>query len=287
MKKIVFSLLLSVLLIGGILTGCSSQETQTTAPKEVAKKQETVKVKVGVNGSGVQIWDFIKEKAAKEGIEIEILEFADYVRPNLALQDGDIDINAFQTISYFNQFKKDQNLDLVPIATTVIAPMGLYSDKYKSANEIPNGAEIVIPDDASNLGRSLLLLQEAGLIKLVDGFDGNGDLEAIRENPKNLKITPIVAAQTPRVLPDVAASAINNGVAVEAGFIPVKDAFFIEGATSTPYINIIAARSADKDNPTYKRIVEIYQQDDVAEFIKVAYKNSLVPTFVPLSEIGE
>jgi D-methionine transport system substrate-binding protein len=233
----------------------------------------------------VPIWDYIKEKAAKEGIEIEIVEFADYVRPNQALADGDIDLNAFQTISYFDSFVKEHDLDLVPIGTTIIAPMGIYSEKHKSVDDIPEGSKIAVPQEATNMGRALLLLQEAGLIKLEKGFEQSQGLEAIKENPKNLEFTPVVAAQTPRVLPDVAASIINNGVAVEAGFVPVDDSIYIEGAESTPYINIIAAQAKDKDNETYQKIVEIYQQDDVAEHIKETYKNSLIPTFVPLSEI--
>jgi D-methionine transport system substrate-binding protein len=277
MKKSISLVSLAVLLFTLILSGCSGDKASGSEEKEV--------VKVGVNGSGVPIWDYIKEKAAKEGIEIEIVEFADYVRPNQALADGDIDLNAFQTISYFDSFIKEHDLDLVPIGTTIIAPMGIYSEKHKSVDDIPEGSKIAVPQEATNMGRALLLLQESGLIKLEKGFEQSQGLEAIKENPKNLEITPVVAAQTPRVLPDVAASIINNGVAVEAGFVPVDDSIYIEGAESTPYINIIAAQAKDKDNETYQKIVEIYQQDDVAEHIKKAYKNSLIPTFVPLSDI--
>ncbi|WP_175990293.1 MetQ/NlpA family ABC transporter substrate-binding protein [Bacillus sp. Marseille-Q1617] len=277
MKKSISLLSLAVLLFTLILSGCSGDKASGSGEKEV--------VKVGLNGSGVPIWEYIKEKAAKEGIEIELVEFADYVRPNQALADGDIDLNAFQTISYFDSFIKEHNLDLVPIGTTIIAPMGIYSEKHKSVEDIPEGSKVAVPQEATNLGRALLLLQEAGLIELEKGFDQSQGLDAIKENPKNLEFTPVVAAQTPRVLPDVAASVINNGVAVEAGFVPVDDSIYIEGSESTPYINIIAAQAEDKDNKTYQKIVEIYQQEDVAEHIKETYKNSLIPTFVPLSEI--
>jgi D-methionine transport system substrate-binding protein len=273
MKRKFGIILTFALLVGALLASCSGGEKKV--------------VKVGVNGSGVPTWEYIKEKAADEGIEIELVEFADYVRPNMALADGDIDINSFQTISYFNSFIEEKDLDLSPIGTTYIAPMGLYSEKYKSADEIPEGSTIAVPQEATNMGRALLLLQEAGLIELEEGFDGNGDLEAITKNPKNIKFEAVVAAQTPRVLPDVAGSVINNGVAVEAGFIPVEDSIFREGDTATPYINIIAARTEDKDNETYKKIVEIFQTDDVADHVNKVYKKSLIPTFVPLSEIGE
>ncbi|QWC22338.1 MetQ/NlpA family ABC transporter substrate-binding protein [Bacillus haikouensis] len=277
MKKSISLASIAILVFTLILSGCSGDSASGSGEKET--------VKVGVNGSGVPIWEYMKEKAAKEGIEIEIVEFADYVRPNQALADGDIDLNAFQTISYFDSFVEEHNLDLVPIGSTIIAPMGIYSEKYKSVDDLPNGSKVALPQEATNMGRALLLLQEAGLIQLKEGFDQSQGLDAIKENPKNLEFTPVVAAQTPRVLPDVAASIINNGVAVEAGLVPVDDSIYIEGAESKPYINIIAAQEKDKDNKTYKKIVELYQEDDVAEHIKKTYKDSLIPTFVPVSEL--
>ncbi|PFA69776.1 methionine ABC transporter substrate-binding protein [Bacillus sp. AFS015802] len=277
MKKTISLASIAILLITLILSGCSGNSASGSGDKEV--------VKVGVNGSGVPIWEYMKEKAAKEGIDIEIVEFADYVRPNQALADGDIDLNAFQTISYFDSFVEEHNLDLVPIGSTLIAPMGIYAEKYKSVEDLPKGSTVAVPQEATNLGRALLLLEEAGLIQLKEGFDQSQGLEAIKENPKNLEFTPVVAAQTPRVLPDVAASIINNGVAVEAGLVPVDDSIYIEGSESKPFINIIAAQEKDKDNKTYKKIVELYQEDDVAEHIKKTYKDSLIPTFVPVSEL--
>lgn len=277
MKKSISLASIAILLITLILSGCSGNSASGSGEKEV--------VKVGVNGSGVPIWEYMKEKAAKEGIDIEIVEFADYVRPNQALADGDIDLNAFQTISYFDSFVEEHNLDLVPIGSTIIAPMGIYSEKYKSVEDLPKGSTVAVPQEATNLGRALLLLEEAGLIQLKEGFDQSQGLEAIKENQKNLEFTPVVAAQTPRVLPDVAASIINNGVAVEAGLVPVDDSIYIEGAESKPYINIIAAQEKEKDNKTYQKIVELYQEDDVAEHIKKTYKDSLIPTFVPVSEL--
>ncbi|MGG4549724.1 MetQ/NlpA family ABC transporter substrate-binding protein [Rossellomorea marisflavi] len=274
MKKwIILSL---ILLIGGFAAGCSSS----------ASKDET-KVKIGVSGSDNRIWDFVAKKAKKEGIDIEIVRFSDYVQPNLALEEGELDANAFQTISYFNEFKKEHDLDLTPIGTTVIAPLGLYSEKYKSVDDIPDGAKIAVPNEATNMGRAFLLLQEAGLIELPEDFDGNGSLDKIKKNPKNIEIVPVVAGQTPRVLPDVAASIINNGIAVDSGFNPVKDSIFHEDDTATPYINIIAARTEDKDNKTLKKIVELYQEEDTADFIEKEYNGSTIPTFVPLSKIGE
>jgi D-methionine transport system substrate-binding protein len=276
MKK--FIILGLILILGAFAAGCGN--------KTVNGKEE-VNIKIGVSGSDNRIWDFVAKKAEKEGINIEIVTFSDYVQPNLALAEGELDANAFQTISYFNAFKKEHNLELSPIGTTVIAPLGLYSEKYKSIKEIPEGGKIAVPNEATNMGRAFLLLQDAGLIELPKDFDGNGSLDKIVSNPKNLEIVPVVAGQTPRVLPDVAGSIINNGIAVDAGFNPVKDSIFHEDETATPYINIIAARTEDKNRKELKRIVELYQEEDTAEFIEKEYEGNTIPTFVPLSKIGE
>ncbi|MCP8615849.1 MetQ/NlpA family ABC transporter substrate-binding protein [Salirhabdus salicampi] len=273
MKKLIG--FLSILFVLA-LAGCGSS----------ASGDENKVVKIGLNGSGFPIWEKIEELAAEEGIELDLVEFADYVRPNLALADGDVDLNAFQTVSYFDSFIEEHNLDLAPVATTLIAPMGIYSEKYEDVTNIPNGAKVALPKEATNMGRALLLLEAAGLIELPDDFDGNGSIEKIAANPKELDFEPIVAAQTPRVLPDVAISIINNGVAVEAGFTPVEDAIFIEDDTATPYINIIAARAEEVDNETYQKIANIYQQEVVAQHIRDVYSDSLIPTFVPLDQIG-
>ncbi|WP_409303861.1 MetQ/NlpA family ABC transporter substrate-binding protein [Peribacillus sp. SCS-155] len=277
MKKII--LLALFLVLSTVLAACGEDK--------VSGGNEEQTVKIGVSGTDTTVWDFVAEKAKKEGINIEIVRFSDYVQPNIALAEKDLDANSFQTISYFNAFKKEHKLDLAPIATTVIAPMGIYSDKYKKVEDIPEGGKIAVPNEATNMGRAFLLLQEAGLIKLPEDFDGNGSLDKIVENPKNLKIEPVVAGQTPRVLPDVAASIINNGIAVDAGFNPIEDSIFHEDKTAKPYINIIATRTEDKDKKVLKRIAELYQEDDVAELIKKEYKGAQIPTFVPLSEIGE
>ncbi|WP_404408066.1 MetQ/NlpA family ABC transporter substrate-binding protein [Jeotgalibacillus malaysiensis] len=242
-------------------------------------------VTIGVSGSDTRIWDFVAEKAAEEDIEIEIVSFSDYVQPNIALAEEDIDLNAFQTISYFDEFIEDRELDLSPIASTVIAPMALYSEKVDSVEELPDGATIAVPNEATNLGRALLLLEESGLIELSDDAGLTGTPEDITENTKNITLEPIVAGQTPRVLPDVDASIINNGIAVDAGFSPVDDSIFRESDTATPYINIIASRTEDQDNEVYQRIGELYQQEDVAQFIEDEYNGGMIPTFVSLEEL--
>ena len=275
MKKLLLSIIVLALVIIG--AGCA---------EKTSEGKESTTVKLGISGTDTRIWDFIAKKAEKEGINIEIVPFSDYVAPNTALAEGELNVNAFQTVAYFDVFIKEHKLDLVPIATTVLAPMGIYSEKHKDVKDIPDGAKIAIPNDASNQGRALLLLQEAGLIELPEDFDANGDLTQIKENPKNFEFIAMVPAQTPRALPDVAASLINNGVASDAGLSPLKDAIFVESETATPYLNIIAVQAKDKDNKTYKRVAELYQSEDTAKFIEDEYKGNLIPTFVPLSNIG-
>ncbi|MFD3448876.1 MetQ/NlpA family ABC transporter substrate-binding protein [Microbacteriaceae bacterium 4G12] len=275
MKKLLTIILACLLAIS---SGCSTK-------KETAAGKESKTVKIGVSGSDTRVWDFVKQKAKKEGITIDIVKFSDYVQPNMALAEGEIDANAFQTVAYFNAFKKEKNLDLTAIGTTVIAPMGLYSKKIKSVKDVKDGDQIAVPNDVTNLGRALLLLQKAELIQLKEGFDGKGGLENIVANPKHLKITPVVAGQTPRAMDDVAISAINNGIAVDAGLNPIKDSIYHEDQTAKPYINIIAAQTKRKNDKTLQKVVEIYQSDEVANFIKETYKGATIPTFVSVKEI--
>ncbi|QGM30989.1 MetQ/NlpA family ABC transporter substrate-binding protein [Bacillus sp. N3536] len=260
MKK--FSLLFFALITALILTACGDSSAATD--------KDTVKVKIGVNGSdGIQ-WPILQEKAAKEGIEIELVEFADYTLPNNALAQGDIDLNAFQHLSFLSQYVKESGNDIVPIGSTMFAPLGVYSEKIKDINEIKKGDKIAIPDDPANQARALRLLESAKLITLSDDFGLFGDPTGIVENPLNLDIIPMVAQQTPRVLPDVAASIINNGVAGQAGFSPGEDPIYREAGEDEsiyPYVNLIAARGEDKDNEAYLRIVELYQEEDIQKAI--------------------
>ncbi|ANU09929.1 NLPA lipoprotein [Planococcus antarcticus DSM 14505] len=273
MKKITTATLLSLLVL--ILAACgddSSSGGNTT-------------VTLGISGSDTTIWDYVADKAEAEGIDIEIQTFSDYVAPNLALAEGELDLNAFQTISYFDEFVEEHNVDIVPIGSTVIAPMGLYSDKYEAIDEIPEGSQIATPNEATNMGRALLLLDEAGLITLSEDAGLTGTAEDIIENPKNIEIVPMVSGHTPRAMPDVAASIINNGVAVDAGLNPTDDPIARESDTAKPYINLIAANAEEADNEAYQKIVEIYQQEDTADFIIEHTKGGQIPTVVTVDEL--
>ncbi|WP_142827007.1 MetQ/NlpA family ABC transporter substrate-binding protein [Planococcus soli] len=273
MKKITATALLSLTAL--TLAACgddSSSEGNTT-------------VTLGISGSDTTIWDYIADKAEAEGIDLEIQTFSDYVAPNLALAEGELDLNAFQTISYFDEFVEEHNVDIVPIGSTVIAPMGLYSDKYESIDEIPEGSQIAMPNEATNMGRALLLLDEAGLITLSEDAGLTGTAEDIIDNPKNIEIMPMVSGHTPRAMPDVAGSVINNGVAVDAGLNPTDDPIARESETAKPYINLIAANAEDADNEAYQKIVELYQEEDTAEFIIEHTEGGQIPTVVTVEEL--
>lgn len=278
MKKIVK--LFVVLLAVWALAACGNESASGDS--------KTVKVKIGVTGTDGEVWPLVKEKAEKEGIEIELVEFADYTLPNQALANKEIDINSFQHIAFLSQFTKENNADLVPIGATMIAPMGIYSEKIKDVSELKKGDKIAIPDDPSNQARALKLLETAGLIKLSDDFGLFGDPTKIVENPKDLEIYPVVAQQTPRVLPDVAASVINNGVAGQAGFDPVKDPIYLEDANNKsvlPYVNVFAARAEDADNETFQRIVEIYHEEDVIKAVEADTNGGSIVVDTPREDL--
>lgn len=265
-----------LLLVSLFIAACSNN----TKGKEVDEV-----VKVGIRGSELRTWEFIKEQAKEQGIEIELVNFSSAYDPNEALALEEVAINAHQHIAYLDYYNESKNTDLVPIGTTIMAPLGLYSSKYRSIDEIPDGAQIAVPNDATNWGRALLLLQEAGFLTVVDGFDGNGGEDKVKENLKNIEIVPVDAANAPRTLEDTAGSIINNGIAVEAG-LSLKDALIHESKTAKPYINVIAAKEKNKDKEILQKIVDIYQTDETAKFIEETYKGNFIPTYITLEELS-
>lgn len=256
--------------------------TSVACGSKKADSAESKVVKVGVVGSDTDVWDYVSKKVEKDsGIKIELVKFSDYNQPNDALANGDVDLNSFQHRIFLENYNKEKGSDLTPIADTVIAPLGIYSEKLQKSSDIKDGGTIVIPNDVTNQGRALVLLQTAGLIKLDDKAGILGTLDNIKENPKNLKITPVDAAQTARSLKDVDLSIINSGVAVDAGFVSNKDAKFLEPVNekSKPYINIIVARKAEKDKEVFKKIIDAYHGDDVKKVIEETSKGSSIPAW--------
>ena len=235
-------------------------------------------IKVGVTPfPHKDIMEAARPLLEKEGYELKIVEFTDYVTPNTALAEGAIDANFFQHVPYFDNANKERGLKCVWVAKIHIEPMGLYSSKVKSVDEIEEGAQIAIPNDATNCARALRVLEKAGLIKVKEGELITA--KDITDNPKKLKISEIDAAQLPRTLQDVTAAVINTNFAGEAGLNPAKDAIVIEDKDS-PYANIIVVREADKDSDKTKALVKAVQSPEVKAFIeKDLVPRGIVPAF--------
>lgn len=291
MKRILSIILASTMILG--LTACSSKTSGTAADtskpaesanastsKQIGTKQGDVTVlKIGVNGTDFRLWDNLNKRLADKKIKLEPVSFSDYVKPNIALADKEIDLNAFQHRLYFETFIKDHNLKLSSIGDTFIAPLGLYSKKIKKLDELKSGAQVAIPNDATNGGRALLLLESAGLIKL-DGKDKvTPTTKNIVENPKNLKFVSMESVQIPRSLGDVDLGAINGGAATDAGLF---DYIFREDPNqknAEQYFNVIAVRTEDKDNEVFKEILKVYYTEETKQAINEIYKGAYIPVF--------
>ncbi|HEY8463319.1 MAG TPA: MetQ/NlpA family ABC transporter substrate-binding protein [Bacillota bacterium] len=236
-------------------------------------------LKVGASPTPhAQILELIKPQLAKEGINLQIIEFQDYVQPNLALAEGELDANYFQHIPYLNQFSKDHKLDLTYIAKVHIEPIGVYSTKIKSLKDLKAKSVVAIPSDPTNGGRALLLLQQAKLIELrKDSGLTATELDVVK-NPKGLQFKALEAAQIPRVLADVDLAVINTNYAIAANLVPTKDALFIEDSNS-PYVNILAVRTKDKNNPALLKLAKALTSKPVKEYINKTFKGSIVPAF--------
>ena len=271
MKKL-GKLITVVVALGIILAGCSTGKS---------KQEEQQVVKLGVVGANNEVWESVKKRLKDENIDLQLVEFSDYTQPNAALAEKEIDLNSFQHQIFLDNYNSEHKTDLVSIGNTVSAPLGIYADKIKDIKELKEGAEIAIPNDATNGGRALLLLQSAGLIKVDPSKKQTPTVNDITENKLQLKISELDAAQTARALKDVDASVINSGMAVDAGFVPSKDAIFLEPVndTSKPYVNIIVARKEDAKNETYKKIVDAYQNDETTKVIEETSKGSSVPAW--------
>ncbi|CAM3771755.1 MetQ/NlpA family ABC transporter substrate-binding protein [Bordetella sputigena] len=233
-------------------------------------------LKVGVTGGPhAEIMEVVKEQAAKQGLKLQIVEFSDYVQPNVALAAGDLDVNSYQHQPYLDNANADRGYKLVSIAKTVIFPIGIYSKKVKSLDALKEGARIGIPNDPTNGGRALLLLQTQGLIKLKAGTGLKATPLDIAENPRKLRFIELDAAQLPRSLDDTDASAINTNFAMQAGLDPKRDAIAQE-APDSPYANVLAVREKDKDRPDLAKLVAAYHSQAVKDFILTKYHGAVI-----------
>ena len=300
-KKGIIALALTAALALGALTGCGSttaKETtgstdaaaETTKASETAGSEavgsetavsgETRVVKLGLTGVIYEdIWNPIKEELAKEGIDLEYVQFSDYFPPNEALNAGEIDINAFQHHAYFNNDVEKNGYDITPIADTFIIAMNLYSDKVKSVDEIKDGDVIAIPDDASNGGRALKVLASAGLITLKAEAGANPTVADIDTYNVKIEIKEMGAADIPSVLPDVTAAVVNGNYALDYGIDPSTAIFEEKDYDDDSYFCLMAVRSSDADDAVYKRIVELFQSETTKQIFQDEFNGYFVPAW--------
>ncbi|OLU29464.1 methionine ABC transporter substrate-binding protein [Pseudomonas sp. PA15(2017)] len=225
-----------------------------------------------------EILNFVKPALAKEGVELDVKVFTDYVQPNVQVAEKRLDANFFQHQPYLDEFNKSRGTNLVSVGGVHVEPFGAYSSKIKALKDLPQGANVVIPNDATNGGRALLLLQKAGVITLKDPTNILSTPKDIAENPKGIKVRELEAATLPRVLTQVDLALINTNYALEAKLNPTQDALAIEGSDS-PYVNILVTREDNKDSPAVQKLVKALHSDEVKAFILEKYKGAVVPAF--------
>lgn len=275
MKKILIPAICLVLFIG-LLAGCG---TKSANIEKNSAQPEKVKLVVGATAKPhAEILEVVKPILAKENIDLEIKVFTDYAQLNPALKDKQIDANFFQHIPYLEDYNKNNNANLQWVVKVHNEPMGVYSKKIKDLNELKDGAIVGIPNDASNGGRALMVLEKAKLIKLKDGVGVAAAEKDIVENPKNLKITLMDAAMLPRTLDDADICVINSNYAIEAKLNPVKDSIFMEPKDS-PFANVLVVRPEDKNNAAIKKLGKALQSAEVKKFLESKYQGSCVPAF--------
>jgi D-methionine transport system substrate-binding protein len=273
MKKV--TKLLAVLLsLAVILAGCS-KKADTTAPSGKAN----VKLVVGATPEPhAKILNLIKPLLAEKGIDLEVKEFNDYVPLNPALVEKQLDANFFQHVPYMEEYAKQKGVQLVAVAKVHVEPMGAYSVKIKSKDEIKDGAQVAVPNDATNEGRALLLLQKEGLIKLKDAAGLTQTPRDIVDNPKSLKFVELDAAQLPRTLQDVDFAIINTNFALKASLDPLNGTLFAEDKDS-PYANVLTVRPDNQNDPAIQELAKALNSPEVKKFLEDTYKGAIVPAF--------
>ncbi|MFB5761776.1 MetQ/NlpA family ABC transporter substrate-binding protein [Paenibacillus medicaginis] len=281
MKKWSFAFLSLALLL--ILGACGNTQNAQNGQKATADNNpgtsRSIELKVGASAvPHAEILEAIKPALEKEGVRLQVVTFNDYVQPNVQLFDKQLDANFFQHQPYLDSENKARGMDLVSVVPVHVEPMGAYSQKYKSVDEIPDGAIVGIPNDATNAGRALMLLAKQGLITLKDNTDINSTIADITGNPKNLDVRDADAAMLPRQLPDLDLAVINTNYALEANLNPTKDALFIEDKES-PYANLLVARPDNKDSEGIQMLAKALQSEEVKKFIEDKYQGAIVPAF--------
>ena len=265
--------LLAVSLLGlALVSGCGSSEK-----KEASTPQNKV-IKIGATaGPHADVVHAVADEAKKQGINVEVIEFSDYITPDKALAEGDLDLNSYQHAPFLANFAKQNNAKLVPIGNTILMRMGIYSNKIHDINAVPDGSVVAIPNDPTNGGRGLVLLEKAGLIKLKEGVGFKATAADVAENPKHLKFKELEAAQLPRSLDDVDLAVITMNYVMSSGMDVKKQGLFWEKDDEPLAVMVLAAREKDKDNPTYKKIADLFHTDAVKKIIGAKLKGTINP----------
>ena len=275
MKKKLILASLAALAAAACIAGCGG--SSGSAP---AAKPEKTEITVGATaGPHAEVVEAAAKEAKKNGLKVNVKEFSDYITPDQALEDGEIDLAVYQHKPFMENFNQQKGAHLTAIGNAILMRMGIYSNSVKDVKDIPDGGVVSIPNDPTNEGRGLQLLQEAGLIKLRDGAGNTATPADITDNPKHLEFRELEAAQLPRSLDDVDASVITMNYVMSAGLSPKDQGIFLEAKDNPLAVMIIAAREKDKDDPAYAKFVKAYQSDAVKQFIAEKYKGTIEPAW--------
>ena len=280
MKNRIIGLIIITALTAGVLAGCGQSSGTVSKDKdsEIKKELEPIKVGAGVTPHA-EILREIQDDLEKKGYALEVVEYNDYVLPNTALEDGDLDANYFQHKPYLDDFNAENGTHIVGVANVHFEPLGIYAGKTKSLADLKDGAEVAVPNDTTNEARALLLLEQEGLIKLKEKAGLQATILDIQENPLNLKIKELEAAQVARAVSDVDIACINGNYAIEAG---LEEAIALESAESEAaetYANLIAVKEGNEDTEKTQALVEAVLSNKVKDFITAKYKGAVVPVF--------
>ncbi len=284
MKNRIIGLIIITALTAGVLTGCGqssgtvSKDENSEQPSEIEKELEPIRVGAGVTPHA-EILREIQDDLEEKGYALEVVEYNDYVLPNTALEDGDLDANYFQHKPYLDDFNAENGTHIVGVANVHFEPLGIYAGKTKSLDDLKDGAEVAVPNDTTNEARALLLLEQEGLIKLKEKAGLQATILDIEENPLNLRIKELEAAQVARAVSDVDIACINGNYAIEAG---LEEAIALESAESEAaetYANLIAVKEGNEDTEKTQALVEAVLSKKVKDFIMDNYKGAVVPVF--------
>ncbi len=275
--------ILASLVFAFALTGCGANSNSSDSSSSTTSSSTDSKtIKVGATPSPhAEILNQIKDDLASEGWTLEVVEFNDYIQPNNSLEDGELDANYFQHISYLNNFNEENNTKLVSAASIHFEPMRIFAGKATSLSELSDGAKVAVPNDTTNEARALLLLEQEGLIKLADNAGTNATKLDIVENPKNLEIQEVEAAQVPRTLSDVEIAVVNCNYALSAG-LNLNESLAVEsdsGTAAKAYANIIAVKEGNENSEKTKALVKALETDKVKQYIESSYDGAVVPLF--------